>query len=187
MGLLLPLDDQHLPAFGKNWLRFFIWGIALTILGLVAIGASTFTTIVSVVFLGFIIFISGVVMLLDTFTFWWKKWSGFLIHLVVALLYLAVGLMLIKNPIEGSMSLTLLLGIFYIIAGIFRLTVFSVVQAPRWGWGWFNGLITLILGVLIVTNWPASSLFIIGLFVGIDLLFSGWTYIMASLAARSLR
>lgn len=185
MSLLLPFDAEHMPAFGKNWSRFFLWGVALVILGCIAISAAAFTTLLSVVFIGFLIFFAGIVTIVDTFTFWRGKWQGFLLHLLIAILYLAVGLMLINNPVEGSVSLTLLLGVFYILAGIVRILFASTLQAPKWGWGWLNGVVTLILGILIITNWPESSLFIIGLFVGIDLLFFGWAYIMSALAARN--
>lgn len=184
MAFLARFDDRHLPQFGKNANRFLIWGIVLLILGCLAISAATFTTLVTVVFLGFIIFLSGATMAIDTLTFWWNKWGGFFIHGIIAILYMLVGLMLILNPIEGSISLTFLLGVFYIIAGIFRLFFSFALRLPHWGWGFFNGLVSLLLGVLILLNWPEASLFIIGLFVGIDLVVSGIAYIMASLAAK---
>lgn len=187
MGLLLGLDTQHLPAFSKNWKKFLTLGILLFILGAFAVYASVFTTLVSVVILGFIIFFSGILMAYDSFTFWrGKSNSGFFLQLLMAVLYILLGLALIINPVASSISLTLLLGIFYIIIGIFRVAFAPTLRAPRWGWSWFNGVISLLLGILIVTSWPASGLYIIGLFIGIDLLFTGWAYIMAALAARSL-
>jgi uncharacterized membrane protein HdeD (DUF308 family) len=130
--------------------------------------------------------LSGGVLLLDTFGFWWKKWSGFFLHLIVSLLYLGVGFSLLMYPVEASVSLTLFLGIFYILAGVLRIGFAATLKTPRWGWAWFNGIVTLILGVLILSNWPASGLFIIGLFVGIDLLFAGWTFLMFAWAGHRL-
>lgn len=184
MSFLLPFDTEHLPAFGKNWRRFFLWGIGMVILGYLAISAATFTTLLSVVFIGFLLFFSGAIVAVDTLTFWWGKWSGFFIHLLVAILYLSVGVMLMQNPIEGSVSLTLLLGVFFIVTGLIRILLSSL-KTPRWKWALLNGIVTLILGVLIISHWPASSLFIIGLFVGIDLLFFGLAYLMSALAARN--
>lgn len=173
-------------AFGKNWGFFLVWGILLVLLGAFAITATTVTTLISVVFLGFVILISGLVVIIDSFTFWWRKGSGFFFHIIIGLLYFIVGVMLVKSPLEGSISITLILGILYTVVGIFRLISSVSLRSPRWGWSFFNGIISLLLGILILSSWPASSLFIIGLFVGIDLLFTGWTYIMASIAARSL-
>lgn len=186
MSFLIKFDPQQLSAFANNWRRFLTIGFIFFILGLVAIGTAAFTTLVSVIFLGIIIFLSGLIIFFDTLTFWRGQWGGFLLHLLLAILYLWVGFALIKHPIEGSLSLTFILGIFYIIAGIFRLGFASVVQMPKWGWSWLNGLITLILGILILTNWPATGLFIIGLFVGIDLLFIGIAYMMSALSARNM-
>lgn len=182
----MQFDNQDLSAFGKNWLWFFIWGIVLIALGALAISASTLTTMISVVFLGVLILLSGVVILLDTFSFWRRNKGSFFLHLCMSLLYLFVGVTLIKDPVAGSYSLTFLLGLLYTIVGIFRLVFSSSVRLPRWGWHFFNGIVTLLLGILILSNWPESSLFIIGLFVGIDLLFCGFAYVMAALTAKSM-
>jgi uncharacterized membrane protein HdeD (DUF308 family) len=184
MSLILGFNEKYLPAFGKNWFPFLIWGIALVVLGCVAIAAATFTTLLSVIFIGFILLLSGIVLLFDTFTFWRGKWSGFFLHLLFSILYLAIGFTLIKDPLAGSVSLTFLLGIFYIIMGIFRVTFLPTLRAPMWGWGWLNGIITLLLGILILLSLPSSSLFIIGLFVGLDILFCGIAYIMSALTAK---
>lgn len=180
-------QQMYLSAFAQNSTWFLFWGVILAALGVLAVSAAAFTTLLSVVVLGFIIFIGGCVMLLDTITFWRGKAGSFLIHLIFSLLYLAVGFILISNPEEGSVSLTFLIGIFMLIAGIFRIATYTLVRMPRWGWGFLNGIVTLLLGILILNSWPESSLFIIGLFVGIDLFFIGWFYIMAALAAKSLR
>ena len=186
MSLILGFDSEHLPAFGNNWRRFLALGIVLVILGAFAISASTFTTLLSVVLLGIIMLCSGVLIAFDTFSFWHKKGSGFLLHLLMAILYIIVGVMFIRNPAESSISLTLLLGVFYLMIGMFRIAFSPTLRTPRWGWGWLNGVITLLLGIMIITSWPASGLFVIGLFIGIDLVFCGWAYIMSALAARKI-
>lgn len=169
--------------FSKNATWFFLWGIALFILGLCAISAATFTTFLSIVFLGFIIAISGFIILIDSFSFW-RKQKGFLLHLLMGVLYIAVGGMLIKSPLAGSISLTFLLGIFYLVLGSLRLLHSFSLRAPRWGWNFFNGLISALLGILILMSWPESSLYIIGLFIGIDLLFCGLAYMMTAMGAK---
>jgi uncharacterized membrane protein HdeD (DUF308 family) len=185
MKALFITEGIDISAFGKNWFWFFLWGIALLILGIFAIGAATFTTLLSIVLLGFIILIGGIVIILDSFTFWRGR-NGFLLHLLMGVLYIVVGCMLINSPLAGSISLTLLLGIFYLVLGLFRLYYSFSLRSPRWGWNFFNGLISALLGVFILMSWPESSLYIIGLFVGIDLLFCGWAYIMAALSAKAI-
>lgn len=175
--------DLH-SAFHQNWQWFLLWGILFIVLGVIAISATFLTTIITVVFLGALIFVAGIVNLIDTFSYWRGKWGGFVLHLVMSILYLLVGIMLVTNPVAASISLTLLLGLLYLILGIFRLIYSLSLRIPRWGWGVASGIITILLGLLILASWPASSLFIIGLFVGIDLLFWGWAYVMAALSTQ---
>lgn len=181
------LSNQDMSLFGRHWGWFFLWGVLLAALGIFAIGASVLTTIITVIILGCLLLISGVIVILDAFSFWRGKGGSFFLHFLMGILYLIAGGILIKNPLEGSLSLTLLLGMFYLILGAFRISYHMTMQMVSWGWGLFNGVITLLIGLLILANWPASSLFIIGLFVGIDLFFCGLAYIMAALGARGTR
>jgi uncharacterized membrane protein HdeD (DUF308 family) len=186
MSFSLRFHESHLPIFSNNWRRFMLWGLVLTVLGLFAISATAFTTLLSVVAIGFVFFIGGAIIAADTLTFWWGRWHGFTLHLAVALLYLYVGLTLIGNPVASAAPLTLVVGVFYLVIGAFRIGTSSSLQLPGWGWNVINGVVSFILGLLIVTNWQAASMFLIGLFVGIDLFFCGIAYIMAALAAKSL-
>jgi len=172
--------------FAQNWKKFLFWGIALVLLGMFAISAAMFTTLLSVVLIGVIILIAGAIIIIDAVTFWRVKMSGFVLHLFMGILYVAVGIALVKDPLQGSISLTFLLGVLYLALGAFRTAYVLLHRAPRWDLSLFNALISLILGMLILASWPASSLYIIGLFVGIDLVFSGWVYIMGALAGRAL-
>jgi uncharacterized membrane protein HdeD (DUF308 family) len=185
MALLLPINDQDLQAFQKNSNWFVAWGAILVLLGVFAISVSMMTTLISVIILGALIFAGGVVTLIDTFTFWRGKASGFLLHLTMAILYLLVGAVLVFQPAVSSIYLTLILAVFYIFIGFTRITYSISLRAPRWGWNLFNGIICVLLGILIMAQLPASGLYIIGLFIGIDLIFSGWAYLMAGIAPRS--
>ncbi len=185
MRYLFQLNEPDLLAFNKNWGWFLAWGIILLVLGALAISYSMFTTIISVIFLGIILTASSVIIIIDAFQFWWRKWGGFFIHLVTGILYFVLGVMLMKLPMLGSISLTLLIAIFYILLGIFRITYSLSFQLPKQRWRLFNGILALILGILILAEWPLSGQFIIGLFIGIDLLVCGWVYIMAALSART--
>lgn len=181
MKFVSRVNNQDLFAY---WGWFFTWGLILFVLGILAISAATATTLLSVIFIGMLILMSGVVILIDTFTFWWRRWSGFILHLAIGVLYSWVGIMLITNPTEGSISLTLVLGVFYIAVGVARIIYSLMLRLGRWQWSFFNGLITLMLGILITSSLASSSLFVIGLFVGIDLFVSGLTYMMSALYAK---
>lgn len=177
---------MNIPTYiSKNWGWFLIYGIILILLGLVAISAAVFTTIASIIFLGSILMIGGIIALITTLTSWRHKTSAFILHLIMSVLYLIAGISLILHPIIGAESLTLLLAVFYIILGIFRILSSIIIRLPDWGWRLLSGLIALLLGIIIMAYWPAASLFIIGLFIGIELLFNGWTYIILSISAKS--
>lgn len=179
-------QKNGLSTLGKNWGWILAFGLSLFALGILAISFASFTSLVSVVFLGALLTIGGLIVIIDTFRSWWGAWSGFIIHLISGLLYCIVGVMLMSGPALGSISLTLLLAIFYIIMGIFRISYSLMLPLPRKGLNIFNGVVSLILGILILAEWPSSGLFIIGLFVGIDLLIAGWVYIMAAFSVRRL-
>ncbi len=181
--LLTKFSEEHLPHFHKSSGKFLVIGILITLLGCIAIATAALTTFISVIFLGTVLVLASIFLLVDSITFWKKK-SGFAVHLLISFLYFVAGVMLLANPLVGSLSITLLLGVVYVIAGVFRISFSSAVQTPHWGWTWFNGLITLLIGLLILMNWPASSLIVIGLFVGIDLVFIGLAYATMSLAGR---
>jgi len=186
MNSSFGMSPRNMAYIGIHWGWFFFFGLALMVLGLIAISATTFTTMVSVMLLGILLTIGGVVILMDTFRSWWKKWDVFAFHFVLGILYVVAGFYLFNSPVLASISLTLVLSVFYTVFGVFRLVSTAVWKTPRWGWGFFSGLISFLLGILILNNWPASSLFIIGLFVGVDLFIAGWTYLMISLAAKSI-
>lgn len=182
------MKEPNRGRFHANWNWLFLWGILLVILGCAAISAASLMTIVSVIFLGCIILIGGIVILFDTFKLWWGSgsWGSFLLEFIMAVLYIVVGIMLIKNPVSASVSLTFLLGLFYLVIGLFRIIYALASGMPSPGYSVFSGFISALLGILILANWPTSGLFIIGLFIGVDLLVIGLTYIMTSLSIKSL-
>src|SRR4029079_5264978 len=108
---------QDLSAFNKNWKWNLSWGTGLSILGIIAICASVFTTYLTVVIIGALFLVSGIFMIINTFQYWWSIWPGFFAHLFVAGLYLAVGLMIVLSPTTAAITITILLASFFIIIG----------------------------------------------------------------------
>lgn len=185
-----PTVYGNVHAFGdidnirqkSGW--FLGLGIFLVILGIAAISYAFYTTLFSVILFGFLIFGAGVIQTIQSFMA--RKWSGLLLSLLLGILYLVVGLLCIVKPAQSAVSLTLLIAAFCLVGGLFRMLSALFVRFNHWGWVFINGLITFILGILIFAEWPISGLWIIGLFVGIDMILLGWTWIVLSLATRSL-
>ncbi len=170
--------------FSKHWKWCLAWGVILLGLGIAALSVAAFTTLVSVLFLGFLFAAVGIVMIFNTCKIWWGTWHVFTPNIIMAGLYLVLGVLFIVNPVMASLSITLLLAWIFIFIGALRIFYAVKFKLPRWQWILFNGIVTLALGCLILAEWPASSLFIIGIFVGVDLLLCGWALIMGALLAR---
>ncbi len=168
----------------KHSTWFLVIGIALVILGMIAIGYAVEMTIVSVLFLGWLLIIGGIFEVIHGFSR--RQWSGFFINLLGGVLYAVAGVVMIANPALAAVSLTLLIAIILIVAGLFRLVVAFSTPLHHRGWLILNGAISLLLGIMIWRSWPVSGLWVIGMFIGIDMIFDGWTEIMLALTARRL-
>jgi uncharacterized membrane protein HdeD (DUF308 family) len=168
----------------KHSTWFLVIGIALVILGMIAIGYAVEMTIVSVLFLGWLLIIGGIFEVIHGFSR--RQWSGFFINLLAGVLYAVAGAVMIANPALAAVSLTLLIAIILIVAGLFRLVVAFSTPLHHRGWLILNGVISILLGVMIWRSWPVSGLWVIGMFIGIDMIFDGWTEIMLALSVRRL-
>lgn len=178
----LPLAAAE--ALHRHWVWFLLLGILLVALGMIGIIASGLFTLASVLLLGWLLFMGGVAIAVHAF--WARQWSGFFVQLVVGALNLLVGWLLLTRPTASALSLTLLLGVSLVFQGIFRTAVALTAQADGRGWLLLSGVASLILGCLIWSEWPASGLWVIGLFIGIDLLLYGWWLVSLALATRRL-
>ena len=114
------------------------------------------------------------------------RWSAFLLQLLVGILYVMAGLAIRDSPLEATGFLTLFISAFFILVGTFRVVVSLVERFPQWGWALLNGVITLIAGVIIYDAFPSSAMWVIGLLVGLEMIFNGWTWIMLALSIRQL-
>lgn len=170
----------------RRWVAYLIEGIVLVILGAAAIFVPTLATLAVAIFLGWLFLISGVLGLVTTF--WLRLAPGFWWSLLSAILGIAVGILLIGWPISGAISLTLVLTAFFVIEGV--LSVLFAVEhkralSGRWGWLVLNGVIDLVLAAVIIAGLPGTAVWVLGLFVGIDLVFGGLALITMALHARS--
>ena len=175
-----------MDVLSRNWRWLLALAILLLVLGLMAIAAPVYATFAVQVLLGWILIIGGIGQ--GVHAFMARGWGGFLLELLSAFLYLAVGVLLLVNPVEGALALTIVLAAFLLVEGVFKIVMAWRVRGhPRWGWLLASGVLSLILGALIWAEWPSSALWVIGLLVGVHLLFTGWALIMLALAARTWR
>jgi uncharacterized membrane protein HdeD (DUF308 family) len=173
-----------LEEIRRKWGWFLILGIALIVLGGVALAVPRLATITLVLLFGWLVVFSGVFEAVAAFAA--RKWSGFFLHLLSGILSIIVGALMVTHPDAAAGALTLLLAAFFLMGGIFRISAAVMVRFPAWAWVAFGGIVTAFLGALIWAEWPSSALWVIGTFVAIDLLFRGWAWMMFAFAARQI-
>jgi uncharacterized membrane protein HdeD (DUF308 family) len=176
---------NNTDAVQKSWGWFLFLGIILIIAGTAAIMAPTYASMGLTLLLGWILVFAGGFQLVHSFGS--AGWGAFFWRLLGGLIYLAAGIMLLVYPLRGAITLTLILAIVLVAQGIFRIIgAFQFRHVSAWGWILVGGLLSLVLGLMIYFQWPYSGLWILGLFLGIDLIFAGWSFVMCAIASRKI-
>jgi uncharacterized membrane protein HdeD (DUF308 family) len=182
--VLTPRADAELAPLRDKWGWILALGIVYVIVGFIALGSVVMATAVSVFFVGIMMVIAGVVEVISAFQI--KTWGKFLLWLALGALYIVGGFATFGNPLLAATLLTLLLGAALVASGIMRIILaFSMKQGMPWIWVALSGAVTLLLGLVILSRWPVSSLYILGLFLGVDLVIAGASWIGVSLRLRT--
>ena len=177
---------NKLDTLKQKWLRFLVFGIALIVLGAMAITFPLIATFTIEMVIGWVLVIGGIAHGLHAFGA--RAWSGFFSTLLTGVLYVIFGIFMLTSPLIGVVTITLLLVAFLIAEGVFKIIIaFQLRPLPNWGWMLFGGFMALLLGFLIWAQWPSSAVWVIGLFVGVDIIFSGWAVVMIALTLYSAR
>ncbi|MGB7834370.1 MAG: DUF308 domain-containing protein [Xanthobacteraceae bacterium] len=167
-----------------NWGWFLVFGLGLMLLGILAIVRSVAATVVSMLFFGWLLVIAAGIEIVQFIMV--GRWAGEFVHVLAAVLFGVVGILMVWRPVASAEMLTLLMGAFFLVVGLFQLIEPFWIGLPGWGWHVLNGIITLVLGVLVLTQWPVSGLWVIGMFVGIELIFYGGAWVAMSLSLRDM-
>lgn len=174
-------------ALSARWGLLMFQGVALIVLGVLAIAAPMLATIAVEIYFGWLFLIAGVVGLVAMFHA--DDIAAFLWTLVTAALSLATGILLLYHPISGTVTLTLALTAFFIAEGVFQVVsslAYRKALPSTWGWLLASGVADLVLAAIIVSGWPLSATWVLGLLAGVNLLTTGWATVMAASAARDV-
>jgi uncharacterized membrane protein HdeD (DUF308 family) len=180
------LQSKMSAAVREHWMAFLIEGILLVIFGLAAIIVPPLASLAVTILLGWLFLISGIAGL--ALTFWARQMPGFWWSLISAVLAIAAGVILLAMPVQGTLTLTIVVGAYFLAEGV--ATIMYALEhrrelSERWSWLLVAGIMDLLIAAIIITGLPGSALWAIGLLVGINLLFGGSSLIGMALAARN--
>ena len=179
----MTLETPTIPQ--KPGLFLFL-GVVYVFTGVVAVMSPLVVTLLSVLFFGVLLLIAGIATLIHSF--WTRQWAGFALQLLAGTLAAVMGFLLIADAGAGAAVITIILASYFLVSGFFRLG-FALFHSHLHHRGALilSGVITLLLGILITIHWPSSALWVIGTFVGIDLIFYGFSLIALSSALKKLK
>jgi uncharacterized membrane protein HdeD (DUF308 family) len=184
MGDVQILAVQIPPELVHYWGWFLAFGIGLVVLGVAAVLRSIAATVASMLFFGWLLVLASGIEIAQAVMV--GHWAGFFYHLLAAILFGITGLLFVTRPVISAEVTTVAMAMLFLIGGLFQLIGSLAVAPPGWGWQAADGIITFVLGLLVLAQWPASGLWVIGLFVGIDLIFYGGAWIALALALRAM-
>jgi uncharacterized membrane protein HdeD (DUF308 family) len=167
-----------------HWWWFLLLGSLLLLCGTVAIAFPIITSVFAISLLSIVLLVAGVATLVGAF--WTGKWSGFLVHVLVGLLYIAAGFVVSERPLLSILLVTVYVAVSFMVMGIFRVMAAMMIRFPQWGWTLLNGCVTFLVGLVIYRNLQVNAPWVIGLLVGLEMLFSGWAWIMLALMIRRI-
>ncbi len=176
---------MEVEALRAKWGWIVALGIIYLLVGLLALYSVVTATIASVFFVGIMMLIAGVAEVINAFQV--KSWGKFFLWVALGLLYIVAGFVTFENPLLAAAALTLVLGAALVASGIMRIILaFSMKEGTPWIAVVFSGIVTFLLGVIVLAHWPVSSIYILGLFLGIDLVFAGAGWIGVGIGLKGL-
>ena len=167
----------------SKWGWFLFLGVCLILAGVAAISYPVLATVSVAEVVGYVLLFGAGVEVASGI--WGGSWGGFFLHLLGGLLYLFLGVLIIERPVQFAAASTLIMAVFFVASGLVRMLSALMHRFDSWGWMFVSGLVTFALGVMVWRQWPADALWVIGTFVGIDLIFMGWSWVMLGIGLKA--
>ncbi len=167
-----------------RWFLYFLFGLVLVALGVIAVVQSFASTLASVVIFGWLLIFSGLSQAI--LAFWVRQWSGFFLHLLGGVLEIVIGVLGVGAPIAAAAGVTLLLAVFLLVGGLFRMITALLLRFPGSAWSVLGGFISFLLGLALWRQWPMSGFWFIGICVGTALWMHGASWLAFALSMRRI-
>jgi uncharacterized membrane protein HdeD (DUF308 family) len=179
------LDPEVREGLGRSWKALMVVGVLAILVGCVAILVPAVASVGTAIFIGWLLLFVGGLMIAGAFAA--HSVGTLLWRMLWAVLTVIVGLWLIVEPHNGTLTLTLVLGIYFLLMGITRTAIAFISRGqPNAGLLGLSGVAGLLIGILVLAEFPSSADWAIGLLVGIDLIFAGWTLTSVALLGKDL-
>ena len=179
----MTVPAPELAPLRRRWGWVLLAGIVYFVAGWIALGSVVLATAVTVYLVGFMMIVSGVGEIISAFRL--SGWARSVLWVLIGILYVVAGIMAVRNSLLAAVILTLVLGWSLVASGIARLAVaFSLRQETSWGLLALSALVTIALGVILLIKWPTSSLFALGILMGVDLVMAGVGQIALAMELR---
>ncbi len=175
------LHEELMSSIGRHWMWFLGLGILSLVLGSIGLVMTGAMTIGTLVYFGVCLIAVGLAEILHGMSS--RRWK-ILGRIVLGLLFVGGGVATIRNPLAASLSLTLFLGYMLVAVGAFRVVDALVYRVGQWGFRLLHGVVTAVLGGLVVSAWPVSAVWFIGMAVSIELVLHGWHSIALAVVAK---
>ncbi len=185
MKKIITADLQHMQQtiveyLQKHWKLFFAEGVFFVILGTLAIIVPHMFTLGIIIFLDWLLLIGGIFQIIRAVSI--INMPGFSLWFAIGLLQTVIGYFLVTEPAQGSQTITLLLTVFFAIEGLAKISLALMMRPlPQWSWVLFSGITALALAIVVWAGWPQTGLWVLGLLLGINMIFLGWSLIKISL------
>jgi len=174
-GVILTAVRENIADMQRNRGWIMALGIALIVIGCLAVTYTVSATIATMVYLGYFLLIGGAFEVIAAF--WARHWGGFFLGLLMGVLLILAGIITLNHEGGVAILLTGIIAFFFMVGGIMRVVAALSMKFSNWGWVVISGLVTFILGLMIWRQWPISGLWVPGMLLGVDLIFSGWNYV----------
>lgn len=184
-GVIMTAIRENVAEMQRNRGWILALGIALIIIGCLAVTYAITATIASMIYLGYFLLIGGAFEIVGAF--WSRHWGGFFLGLLMGMLLILAGVITLNHEGGVAFLLTGILAFFFMAGGIARILAAASMRFSNWGWVVLSGIVTFCLGLMIWKQWPVSGLWVPGMLLGIDLIFSGWNYVALALWLRRAR
>jgi uncharacterized membrane protein HdeD (DUF308 family) len=173
--------DADILRQNLGW--FIALGIGLIILGIISVLAPLFATFAIKVLIGALFVIGGIMHFIHAFQS--RRWERSIVEFLVAILYIAAGIILLAYPFGGILALTVFLSVFFVVEGVSKIVhALRLRPVSSWGWTLLSGIVSVFLGLIIWAGLPMTAFWAVGLIVGIDLIFGGLSMVMIAISMR---